>query len=44
MKCAIFENISTTTNIESLPLWVLGNPRTKSMLIASHNLSGIGNG
>jgi hypothetical protein len=44
MKCAIFENLSTTTNMESLPLWVLGNPNTKSIMLASHGLSGIGNG
>jgi hypothetical protein len=44
MKCAILENISTTTNMESLPFWVLGNPNTKSILIASKGLSGIGNG
>jgi hypothetical protein len=43
MKFSIFENISTTTNIETLPFWVLGNPKTKSMLIASHDLSRIGN-
>jgi hypothetical protein len=31
-------------NMESLPLWVLGNPNTKSILMASHGFSGIGNG
>jgi hypothetical protein len=31
-------------NMESLPLCVVGNPNTKSMLIASQGLSGIGNG
>jgi hypothetical protein len=44
IKCAIFKNLSTTKNIESLPLCVLVNPNTKSMLIASQGLSGIGNG
>jgi len=44
MKCSIFENISTTKKIELLPLWILGNPRIKSMLIASNDLSRIGNG
>jgi hypothetical protein len=39
-----FENLSTTTNIESNPLCVLGNPNMKSMLITSHGLSGMGNG
>ena len=43
-KCVIFENLSTTTNMESTPLCVLGKPNTKSMLIASHGLSGMGNG
>jgi hypothetical protein len=44
MKCAIFENLSTTTKMESTTLYVLGKPNTKSMLIASHGLSGMGNG
>jgi hypothetical protein len=44
MKCAIFENLSTTTNMESLPLWVLGNPNTKSMFIASQGLYRIDSG
>ena len=43
MKCAIYENISTTTRIESWLLWVLGNPKTKSMLTTSHGQLGIGN-
>ena len=29
IKCAILLNLSTTTKIESTPLWVLGSPRTK---------------
>jgi hypothetical protein len=44
MKCSIFENLLTTTNIESYPLCVLGIPNMKSMLTASHDLSGMGNG
>ena len=36
MKCPMFENISTTIKIESWPLWVLGNPKTKSILTTSH--------
>ena len=34
IKCVIFENLSTTTKMESLPFLVLGNPKTKSMLIS----------
>jgi hypothetical protein len=44
MKCAIFENLSTTTKIESLPLFVLGKPKTKSMLMSSQGTLGTGNG
>jgi len=44
IKCAIFENLSTKTKIESLPCWVLGKTNTKSKLISSHGGSGIGNG
>ena len=29
--------------MESFPLWVLGNPKTKSILTASHGRFGIGN-
>jgi hypothetical protein len=36
--------MSTTKKIKSFPLWVLGNPITKSILIASHGLFGIVNG
>jgi hypothetical protein len=44
MKCAIFYNLSTTTKIESLPLFVLGKPKTKSMLMSSQRILGMGNG
>jgi len=38
IKCAILEKRSTTTNIESTPLEVLGSPRTKSILISSQGV------
>ena len=44
MKWAIFENWSTTTKIESCFLWVLGRPRTKSMLKSCHGRLGTGSG
>jgi len=44
MKFSILENLSTTTKIESHPLCILGIPNTKSILTASHGLSGTGNG
>ena len=44
IKCAIFENMSTTVNIESLPLCFLGNPRTKSILATSQGFFGMGSG
>jgi hypothetical protein len=43
IKCAIFENLSMTTNMESIPLYVLENPNSKSTVISSQGLSGIGN-
>ena len=43
IKCAILEYLSTTTNIESKPHCVLGNPSTKSLLKSSQGLDGIGN-
>ena len=42
IKCAIFENISTTTKTESCFLKVQGRPNTKSMLRCSHGAKGIG--
>ena len=36
MKCAIFENLSTTTKIESLPCFDLGKPKTKSIEMSTH--------
>ena len=36
IKCADLVNLSTTTQIESKPLGVLGSPTTKSMEILSH--------
>ncbi|KAM7486569.1 hypothetical protein LguiA_002578 [Lonicera macranthoides] len=44
MKCAIFENLSTTTKIESFPLLVLGKPKMKSIEISVQGSLGIGNG
>jgi hypothetical protein len=44
IKCDILENLSTTTNIESWPLLVQGNPNTKSILISSHGVVGVGKG
>jgi hypothetical protein len=44
IKCDILENLSTTTNIESWPLFVLGNPSTKSILISSDGVVGAGKG
>src|SRR6266540_6817766 len=35
MKCAILENLSTTTKMLSLPFLVLGNPKIKSIEISS---------
>jgi hypothetical protein len=44
MKCAILENLSTTTNTLSCPLLVLGNPNTKSIDISSQGALGTGRG
>lgn len=44
MKWLIFKNLSTTTNTESEPLWVLRNPRTKSLLKSSQISWGMGRG
>ena len=44
IKCAIFENLSTTTNIESQPVFIHSNPSTKSMDRSNKILSGTGNG
>jgi len=44
IKWAILENLSTTTNMESLPLLVLGSPKTKSIDKSIHGESGIGKG
>jgi hypothetical protein len=43
-KWAIFKKRSTTTQIESLPRTVLGNPSTKSILISTHGFSAMGRG
>jgi hypothetical protein len=44
IKCDILENLSTNTNTESWPLFVLGKPNTKSILISSHSVVDIGKG
>jgi hypothetical protein len=44
MKYVILENLSTTTNIESLPLSDLGNPKTKSMNITTQDSLGTSKG
>lgn len=40
-KCADLVSLSTTTQMESYPFWVWGNPTMKSMLISSHFHSGM---
>ena len=44
IKCAIFENLSTTKKMLSCPNLVLGNPKTNSILIESQALHVIGKG
>ena len=44
MKCDISKKLSNTLKIESLPLWVLGNPRTMFIMISSQGLQEIGKG
>src|SRR5664279_4412681 len=44
MKCAILENLSTTTKIESLFVLVHGNPNTKYILMSLHGACGVGKG
>jgi hypothetical protein len=44
MKCAILENLSTTTKIESLPFFDIGKPKTKSIEISTQGSVGTNNG
>ena len=44
MKCAILENLSTTTKIESLPFLDLGKPKTKFIKISTQGALGTGRG
>jgi hypothetical protein len=44
MKCAILENLSTTTKIESLPFFDLSKPKTNSIEISTLGSVGTGNG
>lgn len=43
-KCAVFVNLSTITQIVSLPTRALSNPTTKLLIICSHFQTGISNG
>jgi hypothetical protein len=44
MKCAILENLSTTTKIESLPFLDIGKPKTKAIKISTQGAQGTGKG
>ena len=44
IKCAMLENLSTTTKIESTLLAVLGKPKTKPMLRSCQGSCGMGRG
>ena len=44
IKCAILENRSMTTKMESLFVLVRGSPKTKSIAISDHGRCGIGKG
>jgi hypothetical protein len=44
MKCVILENLSTTTNIESLPFLDLGRPKIKSIETSTQGSLGKGKG
>ena len=44
IKLSIFENLSTTMKIDSLPFHVFGKTITKFMLTESQGLFGIGKG
>jgi hypothetical protein len=44
MKCVILLNLSTITKIESLPFFVLGSPKTKSIDMSTHGPLGMGKG
>jgi len=44
IKCAILENLSTTTNIESLHFLDLGRPKMKSIEISTQGSLGTGKG
>ena len=44
MKCAILENLSTITNIESLPFLDLGRPKIKSIETSTQGLLGTSKG
>jgi hypothetical protein len=44
MKCIILKNLSTTTNIDSLPFLDLGRPKIKSIEISTQGFLGTGKG
>jgi len=44
IKCAIFENMSTTTNTEPTLIYVRGSPNTNSIPKSSHLAFGVGKG
>ena len=44
MKCANFENLSTTTKTESFPLFELGKLKIKSIEISTQGSLGMGRG
>ena len=44
MKCAILENLSITTKIESLPFLDLGKLKTKSIEMSTQGALGTGRG
>uniref|UniRef100_A0A7N0TW30 Uncharacterized protein n=1 Tax=Kalanchoe fedtschenkoi TaxID=63787 RepID=A0A7N0TW30_KALFE len=43
-ECVILENRSTKTKMLSLPFFVLGSPKTKSIEISSQGIFGTGKG
>ena len=44
MKCAIFENLSTTTKTKSFPLFDVGKPKTKFIEISTQGSLGMDKG
>jgi len=44
MKCVILLNLSAITKIDSLPFFVLGNPKTNPLDMSTHGSLGTGKG